>query len=83
MTTTLTDKQQAYIAAAPNSFGGVLQRAFEGNASPRQAIKAKCLTCCNYQRNEISGCSIALCPLWAYRPYVDQAAQNAVDRLGL
>lgn len=73
MTMQLTDKQLAYIDAAPSSFGGVLQHAFKGSASPRQAIKAKCLTCSNYQRNEITDCTIRLCPLWAYRPYTPKA----------
>ena len=77
MTTNLTAKQTDYIAAAPTSFAGVLQRASEACASPRQAIKAKCLTCCNYQRNEISNCTVRLCPLWGYRPYTAKPAKTA------
>ena len=43
--------------------------AVEGRATPRNAIKAFCLECMGWQRNEVSGCSTIDCPLNLYRPY--------------
>ena len=69
MTMPLSAKQTEYIAAAPVLSRSLVQRALECNAAPRQAIKAKCLTCCNYDRHEVEHCTVQTCPLWAYRPY--------------
>lgn len=49
----------------------VVQRARDGVASPRQAIKAFCLTCVGFARSDITGCTAKHCPLHAYRPYQD------------
>lgn len=76
MTMTLTDQQQAYIEAAPMLSRTIVQRALQASASPRQAIKAKCLTCCNYDRSEVAECTVAICPLWQYRPYIPKASKN-------
>ena len=55
----------------PDSKKGIMQRAFEGTASPRGAIKAKCLECVGYEdvKETIGGCTCYGCPIWAYRPY--------------
>ena len=45
------------------------QRALDGKVSPRQAIKAFCLRCVGYARNDVRDCSAYTCPLWRYRPY--------------
>lgn len=58
-----------YLPNVPSKVRGTIRQAFEGKSSPRQAIKAKCLTCSNFDRDEISFCRVVLCPLWAYRPY--------------
>ena len=47
----------------------VLSRSFSGRASPRQAIKAMCLTCVGYERKAIENCTGWSCPLWEYRPF--------------
>lgn len=51
----------------------ILQRAFEGKSSPRQAIKAKCLDCTLFQREEIANCPAPSCPLYLLRPYQSPA----------
>jgi len=79
MVTNLSDKHSDYLAAVPVSAEGIVRRAFEASASPRQAIKAKCLTCCNYDRNEIEHCTVHICPLWGYRPYVTKLSQTTDD----
>ena len=57
------------IEAAPESAKGALARAFSGDASPRAAIKAQCLSCVGYERAAITNCTGWRCPLWAYRPF--------------
>jgi hypothetical protein len=47
----------------------LFRRVFKGLASPRQAIKAQCLTCCWMDEAAISGCTAPECPLWDFRPY--------------
>lgn len=48
-------------------------RAFQGTATPRQAIQAKCLECSAWQRTEVRECGIRCCPLRMYRPYQPKA----------
>jgi hypothetical protein len=78
MTTQLSVKQSEYIEAAPIKSRILVQRALAGSASPRQAIKAKCLTCCNYDRSEVEHCTVCICPLWAYRPYIPKLSRSEV-----
>ena len=61
------------VSEAPASCQKLLTRAFSGVSSPRQAIKAQCLTCTGYDRETIKNCTGYSCPLWAYRPF--QAGQ--------
>ena len=58
--------------------------------SPIKAIKAKCLDCCCGDRNEVKGCPVKDCPLWAFRlgknPYrartlTDEQRKAAAERL--
>ena len=57
------------IAEAPESVKNALSRAFSGSASPRAAIKAFCLQCVGYVREDIKNCSADACALHAYRPF--------------
>ena len=50
----------------------VFERAYVGK-SRSAAIKAKCLDCCCYQRNEVKLCTTVACPLWNYRPFQGKA----------
>ena len=59
---------------------GIIRRAFEGTSSPRQAIKAKCLDCSNYVRDEVKHCTVVLCPLDSYRPYQDRTKKTLEPR---
>jgi hypothetical protein len=61
--------REGELARTPVSARGIVARAFAGEASPRQAIKARCLQCSNYQRDEIRYCTVYGCALWIYRPY--------------
>jgi hypothetical protein len=64
------------VSATPSASRGILERAYRGTASPRQAIKAKCLECACCDRASIGGCAAFRCPLWAYRPYQSDAEEG-------
>jgi len=68
-TTKQRDWQAKEIASAPESYRGILKRAYSGDAPPRQAIKAFCLHCVGYLRAEVRDCTSWACPLHPYRPY--------------
>ena len=55
-----------------------------------EAVRAKCLDCCNHQIAEVRGCTAVDCALWAFRmnrnPYrrrelTEEQRQVAVERL--
>ncbi len=58
---------------APGSAIRTLERAFSGQASKRDAIRANCLDCTGYDRAEIRDCRVYRCPLWTYRQYQEAA----------
>ena len=62
-------QRATFLQDVPRSARGVVAHAFAGTASPRAAIKAMCLTCSNYDRAEIAGCPVLVCPLHACRPF--------------
>jgi hypothetical protein len=65
----MDEKQAAALTEVPESARGIVASAFDGSASPRKAIKAKCLECCGYSRADVTACVATRCPLHAYRPY--------------
>jgi hypothetical protein len=62
-------RREFLASSVPPSVRRIMARAFARGASPRQAIKAKCLDCCCYDRAEVAGCTVVLCPLHPYRPF--------------
>jgi hypothetical protein len=73
---TIEADRAQYLATVPVSSRGILRRAFVGK-SRAGAVKAKCLDCCHFDREEIANCLVILCPLHPYRPY--QARKRSVD----
>ena len=65
----MNDKQTAYIATVPEKSRKLMERAIEGRTSPRQCIKAKCLSCCNFDRAQAAACNVQVCPLYEVNPY--------------
>lgn len=63
------DKFGSYLKCIPNSYRKLWLDSFDGTASKTRALKAKCLECSAYQKEEIRGCPARQCPLWRYRPY--------------
>ena len=55
---------------------GTLTRAFAGSGGRSNAIKAKCLNCCHFDRDAVTNCTVILCPLHAFRPAFGQSASK-------
>jgi hypothetical protein len=55
------------LADIPKVYRKIYEKAVAGN-SKAAAIKAFCLECCMWQKNEIINCTSLACPLFAYRP---------------
>lgn len=64
----MTKRQQVRYEAIPESYKLNYRKAVMG-LSRASAVKAKCLDCTNWQRNEITLCVAEDCPLWVWRPY--------------
>ena len=60
---------------APSKLG-VFRRVYASTATPRQAIRAKCLECCWMDVAGIRECSATACPLWGFRPYQQETAKD-------
>ena len=54
---------------------GVFKRVYASTASPREAIRAKCLECCWMDTPSIRDCTGTACPLWHFRPYQKGVAE--------
>ena len=65
----LLPEQERRVAGASDKYRGVVRRAYAGAASPRTAIKAFCLQCVGYMREDVARCTALACPLHGYRPY--------------
>lgn len=63
------DRVARYLSEAPASQKSILSKALAGSSSPRSAIKARCLQCCNYDRSEVRECRSITCALHRYRPF--------------
>ena len=63
------DRVARYLSEAPASQKSILSKALAGSSSPRSAIKARCLQCCNYDRSEVRHCQSITCALHRYRPF--------------
>lgn len=60
--------QKAVYNEVPVSYRPTFERAFTTN-SKSAGIKAFCLRCVGYLRNEVRECTARGCPLWTHRPY--------------
>lgn len=57
----------ALYKTVPQQYHSVIKQVEKG--SLKGILKAKCLDCCNYDKNEIKNCEIIECALWSIRPY--------------
>lgn len=65
----MIDRFREYVSTVPPKYRHLVAKVAEGATSPRQAIKAKCLDCCHFQRAEVRDCAVWVCPLHRFRPY--------------
>ena len=72
-------ERAAFLGSVPALSRGLIARALTGTVSPRQAIKATCLCCANFDRDEITHCPVWRCPLHAYRPRWPSALAEGSD----
>lgn len=73
----LLPEQEAFLVTVPPMYRGIIDRALRGENSRANAIKAKCLDCCCYVRDEVEHCTVVLCPLHAYRPRYGRSEPNS------
>lgn len=62
-------KRAGRLATTPTSCRGHFVAAWAGKCSPRRAIKAQCLECIGFERQDITDCTSYACPLWNFRPF--------------
>jgi hypothetical protein len=67
----LSEAETLHIRNVPSRYRSMYIKSRAGSLSPRQAIKAKCLSCVCYEdiQEQVGNCNVTNCPLWAYRPY--------------
>jgi len=53
----------------PESAKKLFAKVWAKKSSPRQAIKAHCLECQGFVREDIATCTAGACPLWNLRPF--------------
>ncbi len=74
----MNDEQVSRLADSPVLYRPVIKRAYQGK-SKAAGIKAFCLQCVGYVRDDITGCTALGCPLWPYRPYQKGADDEHED----
>jgi len=65
----MNEKVQKYLTTVPALSKGIMTRAFAKEGPKSNVIRAKCLDCCHFDRNEITNCTTFTCPLHVWRPY--------------
>lgn len=65
-------------AAVPEKHKIATQRVLLGQVARATAVKIKCLQCCNYDREEVRGCTVITCALHPVRPYAGRADDDEV-----
>lgn len=77
----LREEALGIIMTRPKNCQGIAVKAFNGDASPRGAIKAMCQQCMGYEDiiKSIRDCKSMICPLWQYRPYQEKDSDGETD----
>lgn len=58
-----------YLRLLPKAYKRLWFRAHTGDLTRAAAVKAKCIDCSGYQKEEVTNCQVSTCPLHKYRPY--------------
>jgi hypothetical protein len=72
-------KRAGRLETTPESAKGHFVAAWAGKCSPRRAIKAQCLECVAFDRQEIADCTNWACALWHFRPFQTLSKVAAFD----
>jgi len=64
-----SEKEKIFLNSLQISYQFLFLKNYFGVITRSQAIKLKCLDCTNYQREEITNCTIKKCALFKFRPY--------------
>ena len=67
----MSPEQAEALVLVPESLKATFSRAFEGD-SRAAAIKAFCAACTGFNREQVRNCTAKACPLYPYRPYVQE-----------
>ncbi len=62
-------KKYNLIITLPSTIQKLFYLSYTGKTTRNQAIKAKCLDCSCFDKEEVRNCSAKLCPLYKFRPY--------------
>lgn len=75
------NRTDEYLETVPAMSRAAIARALAGELSPRQAIKAKCLECCGFDRAEAAACTVWRCPLHAYNPWRPENRRAVAEKI--
>ena len=59
----------SYLRKLKKSYRKLFFDVFYGKKSYSKAVKAKCLDCACFDKQEITHCEVKTCPLYKVRPY--------------
>jgi hypothetical protein len=76
MSQTLNKGQLSVLDEVPVSYRATFNRAYSTN-SRNAAIRAFCLRCVGYLREDVRNCTAQGCPLWTHRPYQSDLEEEA------
>ena len=65
----MDERQSAFIEQVPQSARRIVERSFNRVGGRANAIKAMCLCCTSFNRDEVRNCPVILCPLNPWRPF--------------
>jgi hypothetical protein len=73
--------QEKVLSECPVSYRRIFERAFNGG-SKSAGIRAFCLRCVGYLRNDVRDCTAYGCPLHPYRPYQVDEEDDDIPTVG-
>jgi len=69
---------QAYLTrSVPDKHKIATERVLKGQLPKSAAIRIKCMQCTNYQREEVTNCTVVTCALFPVRPYQSRNNDNS------
>jgi hypothetical protein len=72
----LTTAQENLLKSVPASQKSLFIGVFSGKRGRTDAMRAKCLDCVGFARNEVRECRVTACPLWRIRPFQKSTAER-------